>query len=47
MKHIKRLGCLVLAGLLLCGVLAAALPREDTAVQQQASIPALALEPEK
>ena len=47
MKHIKRLGCLVLAGLLLCGVLAAALPREDTTVQQQASIPALALEPEK
>lgn len=47
MKHIKRLGCLLLAGLLLCGVLAAALPREDTAVQQQASIPALALEPEK
>ena len=33
MKHIKRLGCLVLAGLLLCGVLAAALPRQGGGFQ--------------
>ena len=46
MKHIKQLSCMVLAGLLMCGVLAAALPQEEEPIPQP-SVPELTLEPEK
>lgn len=46
MKHIKQLLCMILAGILMCGVLAAALPQQSPSTSHP-SIPSLTLEPEK
>lgn len=46
MKHIKQLICIFLAGILMCSVLAAALPQQTPPTSQRA-VPEFTLEPEK
>ncbi|MCD8356206.1 MAG: Ig-like domain-containing protein [Clostridia bacterium] len=45
MKKIRQIGCAVLAGILLCGMLAVAAPQVATPDEQQATIPELVLQP--
>lgn len=47
MKRYKQIGCALLAGLLLCGVISVAAPQRDNASVQQAEIPIVQLTPEE